>query len=123
MKTFYKLAIFALLISSCGKIENSSSLDDVLYGDFTETGSADYLATKTSLNSYCIQCHAAWRTYSEQNFIDAGLVVPGDPASSKLYYRNANATSGAGPKNMPTSGYPPIPSSDLDVIANWISAL
>lgn len=123
MKIFLQISIILLITTGCGKIENSSSLDDIIYGDFTDTGSPDFLATKAALNSYCLQCHAAWRTYTEQNFIDSGLVVRGDPANSKLYYRNTNATSGPGPKNMPTSGYPPISATDLTTMANWITAL
>ncbi len=114
---------FIILLTSCGKIENSSSLDDVLYGNFTDTGTPDFLTAKASINANCLQCHAAWRTYTSQNFIDANLVVRGDADSSKLYYRNVLAPAGPGPKNMPSSGYPPISAGDLAAMANWINAL
>jgi hypothetical protein len=115
--------LLLLMASSCGKIENSSSTDNILYGEFTDTGSPDFLTAKAAIRANCLQCHAVWKNYLEQDFIDAGLVVRGDPANSKLYYRNLLATEGPGPHNMPASGYPPIAPADLSAMHNWISAL
>lgn len=123
MNKFTALFILTVLGTSCGKIQNSSSFDNVLYGDFTNTGSANYVTAKNAIDSHCLQCHSAWKTYTEQSFIDAGLVVRGSPANSKLYYRNILATDVPGTHNMPTSGYPPIPQSDITAMSQWISAL
>ena len=121
-----KLVFTLFLISlstGCGKIENSSSLDNILYGDFVDTGSPNFLTAKAAIRSNCLQCHAAWKRYTEQDFIDGGLVVKGSPADSKLYYRNLLATVGPGPHNMPASGYPPISPADLSAMSAWITAL
>ncbi len=115
--------IFLIIFSSCGKIENSSSLDEILYGEFIDSGSPNFLTAKAAIKANCLQCHAAWKRYLEQDFIDAGLVVRGSPADSKLYYRNLLANEGPGPHNMPTSGYPPIATADLSAMHAWISAL
>jgi hypothetical protein len=115
--------LFLLVVSSCGKIENSSSTDDILYGDFVDTGSPDFLTAKAAIRANCLQCHAVWKRYTEQDFIDNGLVVRGSAADSKLYYRNLLATDGAGPHNMPASGYPPISPGDLAAMKAWITAL
>lgn len=115
--------ILFLMVSSCGKIENSSSLDEILYGEFVDTGSPNFLTAKAAIKANCLQCHAVWKRYLEQDFIDAGLVTIGSPADSKLYYRNLLASEGPGPHNMPTSGYPPISPADLSAMHAWISAL
>ena len=114
---------FLLVFASCGKIENSNSLDEILYAPFVDVGSPDYLTAKAAINSNCLQCHGVWRRYTEQDFIDNGLVVRGNPADSKLYARNLFATSGSGPRNMPTSGYPPISLGDLLAMEAWINSL
>lgn len=115
--------LMSSVLMSCGKIENSNSLDDVRFGNFTDSGSPNYLIAKAAINSNCLQCHGIWRQYNEQAFIDAGLVVRGSPDSSKLYYRNLQATTGPGPHNMPPSGNPPISTADLSAMQQWISAL
>ena len=119
------LAILILIsvFSSCGKVENSSSIDGSLYGNYTDTGSPDFIATKEAMKTSCFICHGAWRTYTEQDFITSGLVVAGSAASSKLYYRNTLSTSGSGPKNMPQSGYPVISAGDLTIMESWINSL
>ena len=121
--TIITLLLLSVVLPSCGKIENSNSLDDIKYTNFTETGSPNYLIAKAAINSACLQCHGIWKQYTEQTFIDTGLVVRGDPDASKLYYRNQQVSTGPGPKNMPPSGNPAISSADLAAMQQWISAL
>ena len=122
-KSVALILLLSSILMSCGKIENSSSLDDVRFSYFTDIGSPNYLIAKAAINSNCLQCHGTWRQYTEQNFIDAGLVVRGNPDASKLYYRNLQAPTGPGPKNMPNAGNPPISTADLSAMQQWISAL
>ena len=122
-KTALATIILISVFSACGKIENSSSIDGSLYGNYTDSGSPNFLATKNAMKPSCFVCHGAWKSYTEQDFIASGLVTPGSAANSKLYFRNALATSGGGPKNMPQSGYPPISAGDLSIMEQWINAL
>jgi hypothetical protein len=123
MKKFGIIFWFFVVFTACGKIENSNSLDEILYAPFVDTGSPNYLIAKAAINSNCLQCHGVWRRYTEQEFIDNGLVVRGSSTDSKLYARNLFATSGGGLRNMPTSGYAPISPADLTAMESWINAL
>ncbi len=60
---------------------------------------------------------------SENDFKTLGLVVARSPDSSKLYYRNQNAPTGPGPKNMPTGGQPSLTSAEIQNMVDWINAL
>ena len=124
---FRKLGVvfsLALLTFSCGKIENSNSTDDILYGEFVETDTnPNYLEAKAEIKAKCLQCHSAWKRYTSQRFVDEGLVIPGQPENSKLYARNILATKGSGPKNMPPSGYSPISPAGITAMDAWISSL
>lgn len=122
-KTAFAFAVLIFTFSSCGKVENSSSVDGSLYGNYTDSGSPNFIATKNAMKSSCFVCHGAWKAYSEADFISSGLVTPGSATNSKLYYRNTLAASGSGPKNMPQSGYPPISAGDLSIMEQWINAL
>lgn len=112
------------LLFSCGPVENSSALDKTLYGNtFDTTGSSpQFAAVRTSLFK-CQNCHGSWLSLKEADFKTLGLVVAKSPAASKLYYRNQNATSGPGPKNMPNGGYPAFSSAELDNLVAWINTL
>lgn len=79
---------------------------------------------RTAVYSKCMSCHThgAWASYSEQDFISNELVVARDISSSKIYYRNAGATSGPGPKTMPSSGAA-LTAAELDLMTIWINSL
>ena len=120
------LFIAAILVVSCdGPIENSSTSDLSQYGNIQDSGTPAFLAAKAIVRTNCAFCHrhAAWNSYQEADFVANGLVVPGDVNSSQVYYRNANALSGPGPKNMPSGGYPSVGASDLVKIADWINGI
>lgn len=116
--------LLALGLVSCGPVENSSSLDKVLYGSsFDLSGSTpQFAAVRTSL-AKCQACHGSWLSLKESDFKTLGLVVGGSPENSKLYYRNQGATSGPGPKNMPNGGYPAFSVSELQNLVTWINGL
>ena len=119
------LLFIGLLVTlfSCGKVENSNSVDEDLYGIYVDVGSPNFLAVKAALKPSCLKCHGSWKRYTEQDFVDSGLVVRGNAAESRLYYRNIFATKGLGPKTMPQAGYPPISPGDISVMEQWINAL
>ena len=119
--------ILALGIFSCGKIENSNSTDKFTYGDTVAVaGSQQFKDASTIINNRCSSCHtnthAQWKNYTQDDFVANGLVVSQSPADSPIYYRNQNATSGPGPKNMPISGNPVMTASELEAILAWINS-
>lgn len=120
------LILAALVIVSCdGPVENSSTTDMSQYGNIQDSGTPAFLAAKTIIRRDCAFCHrhAGWNSYQEADFVANGLVTPGDVNSSQVYYRNTNALSGPGPKNMPSGGYPAIGATDLETIATWINGI
>jgi uncharacterized membrane protein len=117
--------ILSLSILSCGKIENSNSTDKFTYGDAPAvTGSIQFIEAATAINKRCAFCHthAQWKNYSEVDYIANGLAVSQSPADSPIYYRNQNATSGAGPKNMPINGNPVMNANELNAVLAWINS-
>lgn len=117
---------FGLFLSttflSCGKIENSSSQDKYLYTP-PQTGSVQFSAALTAITNKCSTCHGAWTGYSESDYIQSGLVTAQNLESSKIYYRNQNATSGPGPRNMPSGGLPAFSAAELQSIVDWIAVI
>lgn len=121
---FVLVSFFAATLISCGPVENSSALDKTLYGNtFDSSGSSPQFAAFRSSLSKCQNCHGSWLSLKEADFKTLGLVVAKSPAASKLYYRNQNAISGPGPKNMPNGGYPALSSAELDNLVAWINTL
>ncbi len=117
--------VIALVVSCDGPVENSNTTDMSQYGNTQDTGTPAFLAAKTIIRTNCTFCHrhAGWNSYQEADFVANGLAVPGDVNSSQVYYRNTNALSGPGPKNMPSGGYPAIGAGDLVTIADWINGI
>lgn len=117
------IALLLLLMNfSCGKIENSSSQDRSLYSP-TPEGTPQFDAASTVLSAKCSECHGSWAGFSEADFIASGLVVAQSPENSKVYYRNQDATSGVGPKNMPTQGRSALTTAELQVVTDWINSI
>ena len=98
------------------------------------SGGADIAASKfeavqSLLSSKCLSCHGSasangdFQSLSEQDFVDAGFVVPGSPTDSSLYYRLKGASGGAsGAANMPKNALT-ITTDELDAMAAWINGL
>lgn len=118
------LILFLCLLStlSCGKVENSSSQDKYIYSP-APTGSSQFSAASAAIAAKCSECHASWSGFSESDFVQSGLVVAQNLEASKIYYRNQNAASGPGPKNMPTQGRPTFTATELGLIEDWIRAI
>jgi hypothetical protein len=80
-----------------------------------------FTAARNVIRSRCLNCHSEWANLSASGFVGLGLVSPGSPLSSKLYYRLTGSQGGGGPKTMPQSGS--ISASEIDQISAWISGL
>ncbi|MFN3697038.1 MAG: hypothetical protein ACK4VO_06300 [Pseudobdellovibrio sp.] len=124
-KIAYKALLLICIFSffSCGKVNNSSSLDRIYYSASRPTGSTLFLSVNNIVGTKCAGCHPAWISFSETDFVAGGLVVAGSPESSKLYYRNQSATSGPGPRNMPSSGFPALTTDETQTLVDWINSL
>lgn len=88
--------------------------------------SPEFLAAKSVIDNSCISCHnnsnvGDFRNLTQAQFIQKGLVVPGDLAGSKLYYRLNGATSGPGARNMPQGGQ--LSSPQIQAVTDWIMSL
>jgi mono/diheme cytochrome c family protein len=105
----------------CGKVYNSSTYDAKTYG--SADGSAQFLAAQAIIKSNCASCHTrpshqAWAGYSENDYINQGLIKAGNLSGSTLYTKIlGNRTSTPG--NMPDGGTP-LTSDQLTAIENWI---
>ena len=125
MKNIIYFTIIAIGFFSCGKIENSNSIDKYTYGDGPSiTGTTQFVAAGTILINKCTSCHqhAQWKTYTQSDYITNGLVTSQSPPDSPIYYRNKDATSGPGPHNMPLEGKPTLTANELTTILAWISS-
>ncbi len=121
---FYSLVFLTTILNGCGPVENSSASDKAKFGPPIDISGSTPLfgAVRTSLTK-CQNCHGSWLSLSETDFVSLGLVVRRSPEGSKLYYRNQLSTTGPGPKNMPTSGYPQLSSTEVQTMIDWINGL
>ena len=120
---FTWLTLICLGFLSCGRIQNSSSSDKFTYSPGQMAGSAEFLAAAAIIGSKCSECHGTYTTYTEADYIAAGLVVAKDLASSSIYFRNQSATVGAGPHDMPKQGRTPMTAVELQTLADWINSI
>ena len=120
------LALTMVLFYSCsGPVQNSNTGDRAQYGGSQDTGTPEFLAAKSIIKNQCAFCHyhLAWNGYLEADFIAAGFITADNPAASSIYYRNANAASGPGPRTMPNGGYPAMSAGDLSILITWVNSL
>lgn len=82
-------------------------------------GSADsaFAQVKTILIVNCNSCHL-YGSYAEQEFIDDGLVLAGDPDNSPLYMSLRGSQAPTGRKDMPVSGV--LSQAEQQTIRDWI---
>jgi len=105
----------------CGKVYNSSTYDATSYG--SADGSPQFLAAQAIIKADCAACHTrpshqAWAGMSEADYINQGLIKPGNLSGSSLYTKIlGNRTSIPG--NMPDGGTP-LTAEELTTIENWI---
>ena len=118
------ILISLILLSgvSCGRLENSSSQDRALY-THGPSGSSQFNAATAILATKCSECHGSWTGYSESDFTQAGLVTARNIDASKIYFRSQTATSGPGPRNMPSQGRPSLTSVETQTIVDWINSI
>jgi hypothetical protein len=119
-----KLLSLLILLIGCQDI-NSNSGDKLRYGPLNLVDNdAAFAEAYVVLQVRCASCHqhTAWAGYkSNQAWVDAGLVVPGNSQASSVVNRIINSESGTG-ANMPPGGGP-IPESEFESIKDWVEQL
>lgn len=121
---FIILLLTSVLISACSRVVvNSSENDELIASVANLPGRADFKAIVPTIISKCASCHThqAWYGYAETDYFGAGLIIPGDYANSKLYYRLSTSTEGPGPKNMPQGGSAAFTESEITLLKTWIT--
>lgn len=114
------LAMGAPGLTGCDLIQTANTFegDAELYA--IVDGSPAFIAVHDVVKTYCAQCHAAFAGYSEQDFIDNGYVVAGDPGNSKIYTKLRGSNTG-GDENMPPSST--LATGDLQKFYDWIEGI
>ncbi len=80
------------------------------------------------IQNNCISCHSSnsanvsLNHRNTQDFISAGLVRPGNPGQSKVFYRLRGSGMETGSEDMPL-GRPALSSSDRAIVHRWISEM
>lgn len=117
------LASLLLVLTSCQDY-NSNSNDDERFSEVELTGSAVFKESAYYiLQQRCTSCHSSgihnsWAGYTnEQDWIDEGLVVKGDPDSSRAIFRIIN--HGSTDSNMPL-GMGPLPNDEYQDLVDWV---
>ncbi len=118
MKNLVIVFISSFFLSGCLQTENSSSTD----GGPNLTGTPEFIAAVTVMAAKCTSCHYHdYHTKTEQQLLDQGLVVPGDPENSLIYYRLTGSAGPGGPKNMPQDVA--LTAGELATMVTWINSI
>jgi mono/diheme cytochrome c family protein len=110
-----------LALSSCRfQSEDSFSQDRLRYTPSGDTSSASLAAVRTIFRAQCTSCHAAFASYSDEQWVATGYIVAGSPSTSTLYMRLRGSKAG-GPENMPPTGG--LTSNELTAVSRWIESV
>jgi hypothetical protein len=116
------LALLLATLMGCGK-GFKLKVSDLASSEIGDSNlivqTQDFGPAQAVLTSNCIGCHGNF-TMSERQFIERGLIVPGDPAKSKLF--GMLKGSGVGGREIMPLDRPPLSSEDLSIIREWIIA-
>jgi hypothetical protein len=109
--------LILLPLTACIQADNSSSLDEDLYGGASD-GTPAFLAARSVFRTSCSSpCHD-YGTKTEGQLKAAGLFFPGDADSSPLYNSLSTSTAPTGRKDMPQNGS--LSADDTAIIKTWI---
>ena len=118
--------LLILFLLSC-ETKNSNSFDDVLYGDGGQMIDTELSAAFAILKRDCMSCHnrhSEWANYTtSEDWVNAGLIFPGEPENSFLLHRiiNTPVSEASGSiQNMPQGGSALDP-DDYQALRDWIS--
>lgn len=123
-QVFFQSAFFLILcsITACNDVViNSNTNDEKKAAVANLVGGPNFKSAIVEVLAKCGGCHSGWYDYNEADYVTNGLVVFGNLAGSKLYYRMNNSTQGPGPKNMPQGGGAALTDGELELVETWIS--
>jgi len=106
-------------IVGCLQTENTSSLDADQYSGVVSEEFA--VARKIFKQSCANGCHA-YHAMSETQLIAAGVLVPGSPEASQIYYRLDGSSGSLGPKDMPQEGAF-LSTEEIESIEEWVNSV
>lgn len=126
--SYLKIPLIALSASvllvgfqNCGKfaVVGPSGLDQ---GSASNSSTApQQVGTQQILENNCSSCHE-YATLTDQQLVASGLIVPGDPLNSPIYYRLINSAGTRGSKNMPRVGAA-LSAAEIAVLDDWIRSI
>lgn len=110
-----------VLLSACLQTMNSVSHDGTVFGPAKAPPSGSkFSAAYAVFSSACKNCHGEFLNYSEQDWIDNGYVVAGEPEASALFRKLRGAIPG-GNGNMPKGGQ--LADAEIAAIRDWIAEI
>jgi hypothetical protein len=116
-----KLVLLLFILIGCQDY-NSNSGDRDLYGPIVLNESdPNFRPAYLVMQSRCMNCHrhVQWANFkSNQDWIDANLVIPGQPEDSLLIKRIINSNQVG--NNMPPGGSP-LPDGEYDSLTEWVT--
>jgi uncharacterized membrane protein len=118
-KNLVFLLAFLFLIS-CGQDYNSNTNDRGTYADTGISAGDPFYQPYQVLQTKCFSCHGSeWSDFKiSQQWVDAGLVVPGNYATSLIKTRLKNYGG-----NMPPEPFSPLTTTEINIISTWINSL
>ncbi len=113
------ILLIILTSSACG---NMNTLNGVSSDQqrFSDEGSSQFLAAKAVLINQCVSCHS-FSTFSEQEWLSSGMIVPQSTTNSSLFKRLKNNGLAGSAQDMPPSGQ--LSPEEVGLIADWINSL
>lgn len=114
MKIFY----FLIFLFSCGQNYNSNTNDKETFKEVTISATDPFYKSSIILKNNCFSCHSAYSEYNtDQQWVDAGLIIKGDFDNSLLKTKLKNYGG-----NMPLDPASPLSDSDVTELRNWVNS-
>ncbi len=112
------LTLSAWGLVHCGQDYNSNSNDNAGVMNIDCAIKPELCAAYVAMfKNHCFECHAWSEYYTDDDWINAGLVIRGSPDTSILVRRLKNAGS-----DMPRN-YNPLTASEYNAVRTWIQNL
>lgn len=117
------ILLFILLgLASCQDY-NSNSSDAIRYKpiEVDDGGDPNFAPARSIILNRCVNCHSEehneWANLTNQQWLDTGLIIRGDPDNSPFIKTIFN--SGSPTANMPFEGSA-LPAAEFTALKTWI---